>query len=77
MKKWAAWLLFVVVSFSILEGYSIVDHTSTLSRFVWTVSAAFPPFQGLIMFGAGFLCCHFWWGGIVAFRPVNKVEDRQ
>jgi hypothetical protein len=69
--KWAVWLFLIVVSFSVMEGYSLVDNTSTLSRFVWNITAAFPPFPYLIGFACGFLCCHFWWGGIVSFSPVK------
>jgi hypothetical protein len=76
MKKfawvWALWLLFLVVSFACLEGYALYDDTTTLSRFVWSATAAFPPLPFVAGFLGGFLCCHFWWGGIVAFLPVKK-----
>ena len=72
--KWAAWLLAFVASFSLMEGWSLYDDTSTLSRFVWNVTAAFPPTPFVAGFLAGFLCCHFWWGGIVPFAPVNKAS---
>ena len=74
---WVIWLLAVIFSFAFLEGFALYDHTSTLSRFVWTVSAAFPPIQFIAGFLAGFLCCHFWWGGIVSFRPVKPPENTQ
>jgi hypothetical protein len=61
--KWAAWLLLIVVSFSVMEGYSLYDNTATLSRFVWTISAHFPAFPWIAGFITGFLVCHFWWMG--------------
>lgn len=70
--KWAIWLFALVASFSVMEGYSLYDNTSTLSRFVWTLTAYFPPLPFVAGFLAGFLCCHFWWGGIVSFAPVKK-----
>ena len=74
---WASWLLALVVSFALLEGYALMDNTTTLSRFVWTLTAAFPPIPFIAGFLAGFLCCHFWWGGIVPFAPVKSVENKQ
>jgi hypothetical protein len=70
--KWAAWLLLIFISFSVMEGWSLHENTSTLSRFVWDVTAYFPPFPWIAGFVTGFLCCHFWWGGIVPFAPVKK-----
>ena len=74
---WASWILLIAVSFSILEGYALIDNTTTLSRFVWTITAAFPPIPFIVGFLAGFLCCHFWWGGIVPFAPVKQPENKQ
>lgn len=73
--KWAAWLLFLIGSFAVMEGYSLYDNTSTLSRFVWNLTAAFPPTPFVAGFLAGFLCCHFWWLGNPAVdqgqQPLN------
>lgn len=73
--KWAVWLFLIVATFSVMEGWSLHDDTSTLSRFVWNVTAAFPPFPWVAGFLTGFLVCHFWWGGIVAFAPPNVKKD--
>jgi len=85
--KWSVWLFFLVVSFSAMEAWSLHENcgntsqdyeerfwsaSSTLSRFVWTITADFPPLPFIAGFLAGFLCCHFWWGGIVSFAPVKK-----
>ena len=69
---WAAWLLAIVVSFSALEAYALIDNTTTLSRWVWTITAAFPLFPWLAGCLTGGLAVHFWWGGIVPFAPVKK-----
>ena len=69
---WASWLLAFVTSFALLEGYALYDGDATLSRFVWTATAYFPPLPFIAGFLAGFLACHFWWGGIVPFAPVKK-----
>jgi hypothetical protein len=70
---WPAWLLFLVVSFSVLEGYALYDHTTTLSRWVWIATAAFPPLPFAAGFLAGFLCCHFWWIG----NPFQAKNQKQ
>ena len=72
---WASWLLLLVVSFAGLEGYALINNATTLSRFVWTITAAFPPIPFIAGFLAGFLCCHFWWGGIVPFAPVKQTKE--
>ena len=72
---WASWILAIAVTFSLLEGYALLDNTTTLSRFVWTITASFPPIPFIAGFLAGFLCCHFWWGGIVPFAPVKEGKD--
>lgn len=71
MTLWAFWLIAVVVSFAAFETLALIRGTPTLSRFVWTLSKAWPPFPYFAGFITGFLACHFWWGGIVFFAPVN------
>jgi hypothetical protein len=60
---WAGWLLFLVISFSFLEGYAIYTQRSTLSRFVWELSVAWPPFPWVAGIFVGFLGAHFFWTG--------------
>lgn len=72
MWKWAIWLILIVGSFACMEGWALYHDTPTLSRWVWNVSAAFPPFGWLAGLITGFLACHFWWGGIVSFKAVGK-----
>lgn len=64
---WVAWVLLIAISFAVLEGYALYVKKATLSRTVWTISKAWPPLPFVAGFLAGFLACHFWWGGIVCF----------
>lgn len=68
---WTGWLLFLIASFAAFEGIALARGKTTLSRYVWTLSAAWPPLPFVCGFIAGFLACHFWWGGIVPFAPVH------
>ena len=68
---WVGWLIFLIASFAIFEGYALANQKTTLSRFVWTATKAWPPLPFIAGFVAGFLACHFWWGGIVCFAPVK------
>jgi hypothetical protein len=68
---WTAWLVVLVISFAIFEGYALKTGNTTLSRYVWTISAHFPPFGWICGIIVGFLGCHFWWGGAVCFAPVQ------
>jgi hypothetical protein len=69
---WTGWLALIVLTFAGLETYALMSNKPTLSRFVWTLSTAWPPFPWIAGFITGFLVCHFWWGGIVSFAPVVK-----
>lgn len=69
---WLTWLITIGVSFAAFEWYALAHNTTTLSRFVWEISAAWPPFGYIVGFITGFLACHFWWGGIISFDPVKK-----
>ena len=67
MWFWAAWVVFIAVSFAAAEAWALMHGRATLSRSVWVWTKNWPalPFAaGLI---AGFLACHFWWGGAVCF----------
>lgn len=68
---WTGWLLFIIISFAAFEGYALYSGGTTLSRYVWNLSVAWPPFGWFAGFTTGFLVCHFWWGGIVSFAPTK------
>jgi hypothetical protein len=59
---WTVWLFVLVpVSFAAAEFYAIWSGKKTLSRYVWTLSQAWPPFPWLVGVVVGFLACHFFW----------------
>ena len=68
---WVGWLVVLVLSFSVFEGYALKKGKTTLSRFTWTISKRFPLFPFLMGLLAGILAAHFWWGGIICFAPVS------
>lgn len=69
---WTIWLFIALpVSFGLAEAYALWKGKTTLSRYVLTISKAWPPFPYVAGFITGFLACHFWWGGIVSFAPVQ------
>ena len=42
---WTVWLfLFVPLTFALGEGYALWKGKTTLSRYIWTLSKAWPPF---------------------------------
>ena len=73
MIVWWLWLIVIGLSFAAFEWYAMAHNKTTLSRWTWTVSKAWPPFPWLVGVVVGFLACHFWWGGVVCFDPVNAV----
>lgn len=70
---WPAWIASIALSFVGFETYALTTGKATLSRFVWELTAAWPPLPFVVGFLMGFLVCHFWWGGSVSFAPIGKV----
>ena len=70
---WPVWIVAIAVSFSGLEAYAIASKQTTLSRFVWDLTAAWPPLPFIAGFLAGFLVCHFWWGGSFTFKSITGL----
>ncbi len=59
---WTVWLfLFVPLTFALGEGYALWKGKTTLSRYIWTLSKAWPPFPFVAGGLTGFLAAHFWW----------------
>ena len=58
---WVAWLLALIGSFAILEGYAIITHHWTLSRFTYNLSVAWPLMPWACGVLVGGLAVHFWW----------------
>jgi hypothetical protein len=71
MILWSVWLAVIVFSFALFEGLALYRGTPTLSRYVWTLSKAFPLFPWFAGVLTGGLAVHFFWGGIVCFAPVQ------
>jgi hypothetical protein len=68
LTYWTLWLfVFLPVSFGAAEAYALHTGKPTLSQYVWRLSKAWPPFPFVAGFLAGFLACHFWWGGSTCF----------
>lgn len=72
--RWVVWALLFIGSFAGLETWALMTGGTTLSRFVWDLSAAFPPFGYFMGFATGFLVCHFWWGGSVSFKGKDHED---
>jgi hypothetical protein len=60
---WTFWIAGIVASFMAFEGYALSHGKTTLSRYTWDLTKAWPPLPLLVGFGMGFVTCHFWWGG--------------
>ena len=60
---WLAWLMAIIVSFAALERYALRTNTNTLSRTVWKITRAWPPFPWVFGLVVGFLADHFFWPG--------------
>jgi hypothetical protein len=58
---WLGWLFAFAVSFAAIEGWAIHRGQTTLSRFTWTISQAWPPLPFVLGLIAGGLAVHFWW----------------
>lgn len=59
---WVLWLGGPVLGlFAVFEGYALKTGHMTLSRWVWNVSRAWPPFPWVVGVVVGFLASHFWW----------------
>jgi hypothetical protein len=58
---WVGWILFLAASFAAFEGSALTHGKTTLSRFTWNISRAWPPFPFVLGLIAGGLAVHFWW----------------
>lgn len=67
---WTIWLVVIVISFAAFEGYALKTDRTTLSRYTWDLSKAWPPFPALFGMIFGGLIVHFWWH----WCPVGTVS---
>jgi hypothetical protein len=45
------------------EGYALSHGKTTLSRYTWDLTKAWPPLPLIVGAVIGFTTCHFFWGG--------------
>lgn len=60
---WLWWFGLFVASFAAIESYALRTGRLTLSRGVWLISKAWPPFGWVCGVIVGSLAAHFWWIG--------------
>jgi hypothetical protein len=72
---WIAWGVAVAGSFAVLERRALLRGHDTLSAAVWRADRAWPPFGGLLGFGAGGLLVHFLWTD-QGLRETDEREQR-
>ena len=61
---WVLWIGGPVLGlFAVFEGYALKTGRMTLSRWVWNMSRAWPPFPWVVGVVVGFLAAHFFWPG--------------
>lgn len=58
---WLAWILVTAIAFACFEGYALATDRTTLSRFTWNASQAWPPLPFICGLVVGGLAVHFWW----------------
>ena len=58
---WLAFILSFILIFAVLEGHAIKANKTTLSRFVWNATKAWPPLPFVLGNFTGGLAVHFWW----------------
>ncbi len=60
---WTVLLAAFVSAFAVGESYALAKNKTTLSRFVWDLTKAWPPLPLIVGCVTGFGFAHFWWGG--------------
>lgn len=58
---WTAWLLALIGSFAVLEGWALATKGLSLSRFTAIVSLHWPLMPWVCGVLVGGLAVHFWW----------------
>lgn len=59
---WTFWLFGLIpITFALGEAYALWKGKTTLSRYIWNLSKAWPPFTLAVGVLIGFLSCHFFW----------------
>lgn len=58
---WTIFIISVLVIGVVLESYALRTGRTTLSRYVWKASKAWPPLPFIIGSVCGGAAVHFWW----------------
>ena len=58
---WTAFLLGFIILFGVFETWALMTGGTTLSRYTYEVTKAWPPMIFILGFVSGGLCVHFWW----------------
>lgn len=58
---WSLWILAIIATFAFLEAYAFRHNTTTLSRYVYASSKAWPVLPFIIGLIVGAVAVHFWW----------------
>ena len=58
---WTAFLLGFIALFAGIEGYALSTGGTTLSRYTYELTKAWPPLIFILGTVSGGLCVHFWW----------------
>lgn len=59
--SWGVLIVAILSVIAILEAHAISKNKTTLSRYVWSATKAFPPLPFIVGLVVGFLGCHFFW----------------
>ncbi len=68
---WPLWILALITSFAVFEYVALTTGRTTLSRWVWNASKAWPPLVFVAGLIAGGLAVHFWWHWCPDLGSVN------
>jgi hypothetical protein len=60
---WGIWIAVTIIAFGVGEAYALKHNVPTLSRTVWNITAAWPPFAVVYGLVLGGLAIHFFWPG--------------
>lgn len=70
---WTLWLLAIVASFAVLEGYALKRGQLSLSRYTWTISKAWPMMIFILGFLAGGFAVHVFWNWCPDLGQIDGV----
>ena len=60
---WTVFIVGLLLAFAVGETYALMSGRTTLSRYVWNGTKAWPPLPFIVGLVVCFVASHFWWGG--------------